>query len=456
MGAALPTLGVPIGSRYYDAALEGLVLVDEQLIREKNLPPLYESGARYRVTGSREWRFADQIASEGWGDCEGLAPYRTAELRISGEDPGARVATYRTGPTKFHAVVERSTGQIEDPSAILGMEIKRPDAYLDKIVNNFGPVAVSGVDGEEDMSADDFYNAPPPNEQPDDEESRIDDFYNQAPLNMDSGPGWGDAESTWAPPPPDDGGGGGGGGGSSDGGGGPPPPQQPPTTPQRPGAGQQGAPGSQQTKTAPGGGARAGGGGAAFSAAAGKKPAGGGATRPGATRPTAPRPSTSSGPAPGYHAAPPPPASKPAPKPVRRPGAVKGRVHGEHNKMVSQPIVWVSGPEDFDDDYRDPDAQEEFGEGGDRDLSMDVSPIDDGGEPGYVSTVQIPLSDGRTVNVQSTKASTAKKAAQKAYNIARIAASDPTIQALLPPSAQLTIKALQSSTAKKIADQFHW
>jgi sensor histidine kinase regulating citrate/malate metabolism len=60
------------------------------------------------------------------------------------------------------------------------------------------------------------------------------------------------------------------------------------------------------------------------------------------------------------------------------------------------------------------------------------------------------------VVAQSSKSSTAKKAAQKAFNIGKILAKNKTVQAALPPQARLTLAALQSDDAKKIFQQLHW
>lgn len=126
MGSALPRLGLPSKADIYAAALEGLVQVDG-LVLDKNphLPSVYASGARWRAIPHNEWRRADQIALEGWGDCEGFSSWRVAELRRNGEDPDAKVGVYHTGPKKYHAIVIRGDDMIEDPSVLLGMKPRR-------------------------------------------------------------------------------------------------------------------------------------------------------------------------------------------------------------------------------------------------------------------------------------------------------------------------------------------
>ena len=122
MGTALPALGVPSRPELYDAVLEGFTQANEVLLQERpELMPLYGKPVSYEQTRSPKFRHADDVVGTGWGDCEALSTFRAAELRTTGEDMGATVATYRSGPKKFHAVVLRSDGSVEDPSKRLGM-----------------------------------------------------------------------------------------------------------------------------------------------------------------------------------------------------------------------------------------------------------------------------------------------------------------------------------------------
>jgi len=116
-----------LGAAALDAALEGLVLLG---VAEMNayhtqgdpFPPLYESGVVYeREHGTERWLTPSQVLGLGRADCEDLASYRAAEMRTSGEDPGAMARVIRSGPRTWHAIVERSDGSIEDPSRVLGM-----------------------------------------------------------------------------------------------------------------------------------------------------------------------------------------------------------------------------------------------------------------------------------------------------------------------------------------------
>jgi hypothetical protein len=143
---------IPSSKAVYDAALEGLVRIDERIIEGGGVPRLYDSGARYRRERQDVWRHAGDVAVEGYGDCEDLAAYRAAELRVSGEDPGAYAYTYETGPRRYHAVVGRSDGSMEDPSLALGMKLPR---RIEQMIRDQGPMcgivdSDASVDGLED------------------------------------------------------------------------------------------------------------------------------------------------------------------------------------------------------------------------------------------------------------------------------------------------------------------
>lgn len=130
MGRALSVIGVPTGAGPYSAALEGLTALNEYILRANpQTPRLYESGVRYTKDSTDTWRDLTKVLATKSGDCEALSTWRTAELRVSGEDPNASVVVYKTGPTKFHAIVLRGDGSLEDPSVELGM--KPPSGLLD-------------------------------------------------------------------------------------------------------------------------------------------------------------------------------------------------------------------------------------------------------------------------------------------------------------------------------------
>lgn len=133
-----------LGARALDSALEGLVgLAVEELQlglppelagpnRDQWFPSLYDAGVRYqREVGTERWLTPSQTFAAGRGDCEDLASWRAAELRVSGEDPEARARVLRSGPRTWHAVVERGDGTLEDPSRELGMGVATVGALSD-------------------------------------------------------------------------------------------------------------------------------------------------------------------------------------------------------------------------------------------------------------------------------------------------------------------------------------
>jgi hypothetical protein len=71
--------------------------------------------------GQEHFDHAKVVLGRGWGDCDDMAPFAAASMRASGEDPGATAIVKRSGPTRWHAVVQKSDGTIRDPSRETGM-----------------------------------------------------------------------------------------------------------------------------------------------------------------------------------------------------------------------------------------------------------------------------------------------------------------------------------------------
>lgn len=98
----------------------------EHLWRQPQTPALYASGVRYarEPSGQERWAMVPLVLQRGLGDCEDLACWRAAELRLGG-DQGARVVSsaQQLSATRrlFHVLVERGDGRLEDPSRRLGM-----------------------------------------------------------------------------------------------------------------------------------------------------------------------------------------------------------------------------------------------------------------------------------------------------------------------------------------------
>lgn len=129
-GDTEPRIHIPTSGTFYEAALQGLVKLNEQIIESaeavgRPLPRLYDAGVVYKRESRDTWRHALDLVLSGWGDCEDLAAFRVADLHTSGEDPDAHVYVYRSGPKSYHAVVGLGDGTIEDPSYLLGMRVPR-------------------------------------------------------------------------------------------------------------------------------------------------------------------------------------------------------------------------------------------------------------------------------------------------------------------------------------------
>lgn len=112
------------------AALEASTVANEALAQRGALPDIERAIGdrliRWRpepFTDGEHFDLAPEVLRRGWGDCDDLAPWLAAQMRHEGED--ARAIAIRSGPTKYHAVVERPDGQILDPSKWAGMGQQR-------------------------------------------------------------------------------------------------------------------------------------------------------------------------------------------------------------------------------------------------------------------------------------------------------------------------------------------
>lgn len=109
-----------------DAALESVTRLNEAMLAEKKVPT-FEKGLNYGIKwkpeppGQEHFDHAATVLARRWGDCDDLAPWHAASLRHTGEDPGATAIVKRSGPRRWHAVVQRSDGSIDDPSRRAGM-----------------------------------------------------------------------------------------------------------------------------------------------------------------------------------------------------------------------------------------------------------------------------------------------------------------------------------------------
>lgn len=110
---------IPDSAGAIEALAEGFILLDMLMI-VKGLVPAFPHDAdvvyKLEAPGEEDWKLAHRVLRDGWGDCEDLVFWTVAGLRVTGEDPDAKLVVIRTGQNKLHAVVERGDGSIEDPS----------------------------------------------------------------------------------------------------------------------------------------------------------------------------------------------------------------------------------------------------------------------------------------------------------------------------------------------------
>jgi|HubBroStandDraft_2_1064218.scaffolds.fasta_scaffold09641_3 hypothetical protein len=147
-----------VGAPVLNAALEATTRLNEKMLADGQVPP-FEEGLRQGVRwkpeppGAERFDHARTVLNRKWGDCDDLAPWHAASLRDSGEDPDAEAIAYRSGPNRWHAVVRRSNGNIEDPSAEAGMR-RRGGREVEGVAPAVVPVMfrgsqqVVGEDGE--------------------------------------------------------------------------------------------------------------------------------------------------------------------------------------------------------------------------------------------------------------------------------------------------------------------
>ena len=114
-----------------DAALEAVTRLNESLLQRGEIPT-FEKALQYGIKwrpeppGDEHFDHGKEVFKRRWGDCDDLAPLHAASLRHTGEDPEAMAVAKRSGPKRWHAVVQRSDGTIDDPSRRAGMNAHEP------------------------------------------------------------------------------------------------------------------------------------------------------------------------------------------------------------------------------------------------------------------------------------------------------------------------------------------
>jgi hypothetical protein len=108
-----------------EAALEAVTRANQASFRRGEIPGIEEAirdGVRWRpeaFTDGEHFDLAAKVARRGWGDCDDLAPWLAAEMREAGIPAKTRVR--KSGPGRYHVVVQDGDGRIHDPSRWAGM-----------------------------------------------------------------------------------------------------------------------------------------------------------------------------------------------------------------------------------------------------------------------------------------------------------------------------------------------
>jgi len=130
-----------------NAALEAVTLTNESLLQTGKYPTAKQAiagGVRWKAEppGDEHFDIAPTVLGRMWGDCDDLAPYHAASLRVTGEDEEARAIVKKTGPKRWHALVQRSDGSIDDPSKWAGMPSKGKGPRFAPVLS---PLVVGGI-----------------------------------------------------------------------------------------------------------------------------------------------------------------------------------------------------------------------------------------------------------------------------------------------------------------------
>jgi hypothetical protein len=109
-----------------NSALESVTRLNESMLKQGKIPT-FEDGLKEGIKwkpeppGEEHFDHAGTVLRRKWGDCDDLAPWQAASLRVTGEDPNATAIVRRSGPKRWHAIVRRGDGSIDDPSRAAGM-----------------------------------------------------------------------------------------------------------------------------------------------------------------------------------------------------------------------------------------------------------------------------------------------------------------------------------------------
>lgn len=112
--------------RVLELLLEALIESNMAYLRTcPSIPRLYESGVVYveEPEDRDHWQDIPETLGVGEGDCEDLACWRIAELRVRDDEAAQPFISKAVvgDKTIYHIAVRRVDGPIEDPSRMLGM-----------------------------------------------------------------------------------------------------------------------------------------------------------------------------------------------------------------------------------------------------------------------------------------------------------------------------------------------
>ena len=117
----------PLSDASLNVMLLALMAIDELYLKaHPETPLLYSSGVVYQEEppGAEDWQDIPTCLKLRWGDCEDLACWRAAELRVRYGIAAVPFFTRQVksdGSTLYHIMVRLPDGRTEDPSRQLGM-----------------------------------------------------------------------------------------------------------------------------------------------------------------------------------------------------------------------------------------------------------------------------------------------------------------------------------------------
>ncbi len=118
-------LSVPASERALKSLLRTLTGINVLILNEHpEIPDIFKAGVRYKPEHHTEhWQDCLTTWRLGHGDCEDLASWYCAQLRVRHGIKAVPTATVRQlgQRTIYHALVKLPNGKLVDPSRMLGM-----------------------------------------------------------------------------------------------------------------------------------------------------------------------------------------------------------------------------------------------------------------------------------------------------------------------------------------------